>query len=333
MSSAIEDMTEKSIHKSVLLDETIDSLNLNVEKTLRVLDGTLGAGGHTEAILKFKNTRVLATDRDSSAIEKAKVKLNQFNDRLVLKKTNFSEFSSEIKKLNLEELAVMMWDESEPKLFDRVLLDLGISSDQLDDKQRGFSFRDSNTLDMRMDSGQSLDADEVLNNYHVSDLTKVFKKGGVGKLSSILAKEVVKKRPISSSSDFTKVCVEVYTRSGSKKSSHYATVPFQAVRIEVNKELDSIKTFLDSIFDFLSPGGILSVICFHSLEDKIVAGRMRKWARVSRQEFKLQVEAKGKVLTQKAIVASKKEIESNPRARSAMLRVFEKSKKVEVKGK
>ncbi len=315
-----------SIHKSVLLDETINSLNLNVENTLRVLDGTLGAGGHTEAILKFKNTRVFATDRDINAIEKAKDKLSEFNDRLVLKKINFSEFSREAQELNQDELAVMMWDESEPKLFDRVLLDLGISSDQLDNKERGFSFRDSKNLDMRMDSSQSLDASEVLNDYHVAELTKVFKKGGVGKLSSILAKEIVKKRPITNSSDFTKVCVEVYTRSGSKKSSHYATVPFQAVRIEVNKELDSIKTFLDLIFDFLSPGGILSVICFHSLEDKIVAGRMRKWARVSKEEFKLQVEAKGKVLTQKAIIASEEEIESNPRARSAMLRVFEKSR-------
>ena len=316
---------EKSIHKSVLLEETINSLNLNVEDTLRVLDGTLGAAGHTEAILKFKNTRVLATDRDNIAIEKAKIKLADFDDRLLLKKTNFSEFSKQIEELDQNELAVMMWDESHPKLFDRVLLDLGISSDQLDNKKRGFSFRDSDNLDMRMDASQSLSASEVLNSYQVSRLTRVFKKGGVGKLSSILAKEVIKKRPITNSKDFTKVCIEVYSRSGSKKSSHFATVPFQAIRIEVNQELDSIKTFLDLILDFLKPGGILAVICFHSLEDKLVAGRMRKWARVSKEEFKLCIKAKGKVLTQKAIVASLEEIESNPRSRSAMLRVFKKS--------
>lgn len=313
-----------SVHKSVLLKETISSLNLGVEKTLRVLDGTLGAAGHTEEILKYKNTRVFATDRDGEAIEKAEFKLRDYSDRLVLKQSNFSEFSTKIQELDSQNLAVMMWDESSPRLFDRVLLDLGISSDQLDDKQRGFSFRDSDNLDMRMDRTQSLDASEVLNSYHVSELIKVFKKGGVGKLSSILAKEIIKKRPIKSSSDFSKVCIEVYSRSGSKKSSHYATVPFQAVRIEVNKELDSIKDFLDLVLDFISPGGILAVICFHSLEDKIVASTMRKWARVSKQEFKLEIQAKGKILTQKAITASAEEIQSNPRSRSAMLRVFKK---------
>ncbi len=314
----------KSVHKSVLLNETISALELGVSETLRVFDGTLGAAGHSEEILKHTNTRLFAVDRDLQAVSKARENLNQYEDRFLVKKGNFAEFSKEVDSLSLDELAVMQWEESEERLFDRVLLDLGISSDQLDDKNRGFSFRDSNSLDMRMDLEQELSANEVLNNYELNKLIRVFRKGGVGKLSSILAKEIVKNRPISNSSDFSNVCVDVYTRSGSKKTSHYATVPFQAVRIEVNKELDSITNFLDSILDYLSPGGILAVICFHSLEDKLVAGTMRKWARITREQFKLQIEAKGKVLTQKAITASTMEIEENPRSRSAMLRVFRK---------
>jgi len=313
-----------SVHKSVLLNETIAALELDVEKTLRVLDGTLGAAGHSKEILKNTNTRLFAVDRDLKAVNKAKENLSKYEDRFLVKKGNFAEFSKEVENLNSDELTVMMWQESEVRLFDRVLLDLGISSDQLDDKDRGFSFRDSSSLDMRMDLDQELSASEVLNSYEVPELTRVFRKGGVGKLSSILAKEIVKNRPISSSNDFSQVCVDVYTRSGSKKTSHYATVPFQAIRIEVNKELDSITNFLDSILDYLSPGGILAVICFHSLEDKLVAGAMRKWARITREQFKLQIEAKGKVLTQKAIIASTEEIENNPRSRSAMLRVFRK---------
>lgn len=318
-----------SKHQSVLLNESLEALGVNSGKALRIFDGTLGGAGHSEAILSnSKEVRLFAVDRDQNAVEQASIKLERFKSRFVVKHGNFSDLGILISQFSKEDLAVMMWEVEDQKQFDGILLDLGISSDQLDDAGRGFSFRHSDVLDMRMDRSKGKTAAEILNQSTVGELVKVFKKGGVGSASTYLAKEVIKQRPINSAQVFSRICVEVFSRQNKntkkQSSSHYATVPFQALRIEVNQELEAIERFLEIANAFLAPNGVLAVICFHSLEDKLVTQAMRSWSKGVDTPFEVNANAGGEILTKKPIKAGEEEIKNNVRARSALLRVFKK---------
>lgn len=317
-----------TVHKSVLLNESLDALGVGSGKFLRIFDGTLGGAGHSEAILSASTeVRLLAVDRDKSAIERAANKLERFSDRFIVKQANFSDLEVLLSQFTEQELAVMLWEVEDQKCFDGILLDLGISSDQLDDSGRGFSFKHSENLDMRMDPSVGETAEEVLNMSSYAELNRVFKRGGVGAASSFIAKEVVKRRPIGSAQAFSQICIDVYSRMNKKGGSHFATVPFQALRMRVNRELESIEKFLQIATAYLAPGGVLAVICFHSLEDKLVTKAMRGWSRLSSEQFRIFDETKptGEILTKKAITANQQEIQENPRSRSAMLRVFRKN--------
>lgn len=318
-----------SNHQAVLLNESLQALGVASGKVLRIFDGTLGGAGHSEAILSSSNNvRLFSVDRDNSAVERATKKLERFRERFVVKHGNFCDLPMLLSQFSKDELAVLMWEFSDQQLFDGMLLDLGISSDQLDDAERGFSFRHSDKLDMRMDCSKGKTAADILNDSSLGELIKVFKKGGVGASSAFLAKEVVKQRPIESAQTFSKICVEVFSRKNKKSkkqgTSHYATVPFQALRIEVNQELEAIEKFLEIANAYLAPNGVLAIICFHSIEDKLVTNAMRGWSRGEDTPFEINASAAGEILTKKPIKAGAEEIENNVRARSALLRVFRK---------
>lgn len=318
-----------SKHQSVLLKESLEALGVSSGRALRIFDGTLGGAGHSEAILaSSENIRLFAVDRDATAIQRASAKLERFKGRFIVKHGNFCDLPLLLSSFSKEDLAVLMWDFQDPKLFDGILLDLGISSDQLDDSERGFSFRHSDLLDMRMDRSRGKTAADILNNSSLNELIKVFRKGGVGATSSFLAKEIINRRPIATAQEFSQICVEVFSRSNKKikrqSTSHYATVPFQALRIEVNQELESIEKFLEIANAFLAPNGVLAIICFHSIEDKLVTNAMRSWSKGEDTPYQANANAGGEILTKKAIRAAEAEIKDNIRSRSAMLRVFRK---------
>lgn len=324
----------ETVHESVMLNEILSSISMteNTCVAQRVLDGTLGGAGHSTAILKqFENVTLVACDRDRDAIERAQVALKQYSERIVLLHSNFSDIANSLKQLSSEECARLGINSEESLLFDRIILDLGLSSDQLDDPERGFSFRVASDLDMRMDRTQARTASEIVNTARTSELVNIFRRGGVGALSVPLASEIVKNRPISDSLQLAIICEAVGRRGQKKKKksstkkSHPATVPFQALRIEVNKEFESLKLFLESVPQLLAPGGVLSVISFHSLEDKYVARQMREWSRLDPEQYRLPVATQkefGTLVTKKAVTPTDEECERNPRARSARLRIF-----------
>jgi len=328
-----------STHNSVLTDEINYWLlenNNSANNTTRklFLDCTVGGGGHSEELLRMdSNLFIVALDQDSNALEISKKRLGMFDDRTFFIKGNFRnirELMFRSERALLEK--IQMGDEPGPEeiLFDGILADIGISSDQLDSPARGFSFREDSPLDMRMDPSGGLTADDIVNKYSFAQLKSVFYHGGVGTLSPILAGEIIKSRPVNGTRDLANICSRVVKRAKQKKGDSIthnpATVPFQAIRIAVNDELNALHEFLDQSIDLLGPGGRLGVISFHSLEDKLVAGTMRKWSRVDATQAKLLGSSAsiGKLLTGKAIVPSEKEIRENPRSRSARMRIFEK---------
>ena len=310
-------------HVSVMLDEVLDYLKVERPDSL-LLDCTLGGGGHSEALLKAaENSFLVGMDRDLTALARCKERLENFEDRTCFLHGNFADLSAVS-----EEARSDFPSEYRERLFDRVLADRGLSSDQLDDTTRGFSFGEEGPLDMRMDQSSKLPADEILNEYSFVELRRVFHRGDVGRNSAALAKAVIASRPIRDTKHFSEICIDVSRRDKrQQKSSHPATVPFQAVRIEANSELSSLSSFLESIVELLAPGGRLAIISFHSLEDKYVARAMRAWSRTT-APAKLPVTGEqkglGSLLTSKAITPSDSEVEQNPRARSARLRVYEK---------
>lgn len=214
--------------------------------------------------------------------------------------------------------------------FQGLLLDLGISSDQLDDPERGFSFRYSSPLDMRMSQSDGPTAADILNTASEHELRLIFLRGGVKRpLHAILSKEIVRRRPFSTTDQLADLCAELERRPRKREAGparNPATLPFQALRIEVNQELAKLQSFLDLAPTYLAPGGRLAVISFHSSEDKVVTQTMRRWSRRELSPFPSDDRAPfGTLLTKQAVVPSEEEIQANPRARSARLRVFERS--------
>ncbi len=299
------------VHKSVLFDEAIDALKLDGTKT--IVDGTAGGGGHSKEIAKTAK-RLIAVDRDPDAIKVLGERLSGF-DNVTIVHDNFSNIKNILKSLNIETI-------------DGLLLDLGVSSFQLDTAERGFSFHKDAPLDMRM-SKSGLSAFDVVNNYSEQELADVIFKYGEEKFSRRIASNIVKARadkPVETTFELVDIIKASYPQKA-MRDSHPARKTFQAIRIEVNGELDVLKTTLDDAFSLLASGGRIAVITFHSLEDRIVKEKFNDWSRgcTCPKEFPVCVcgnKPKGKAL--KSLSPSDAELEKNPRARSSRLRIFEK---------
>lgn len=299
------------VHKSVLFDEAINALSLNSEKI--ILDGTAGGGGHSCEIAKTAK-RLIAVDRDPDAVTVLNERLGSMQNVTIVH-NNFSQIKSILKSLDIEKI-------------DGVLLDLGVSSFQLDTAERGFSFHKNAPLDMRM-SKSGISAKDVVNTYSEQDLADIIFKYGEEKFARKIAYNIVKSRqdkPIETTFELVDI-IKSSLPQRAMRDSHPARKTFQAIRIEVNGELDVLKSTLDDAFDCLNSGGRIAVITFHSLEDRIVKEKFNEWCRgcICPKEFPVCVcgnKPKGKVF--KAVSPSDKELEANPRARSSRLRVFEK---------
>ncbi len=300
---------EVTVHVSVLLEEVIKALKLDRGGVF--LDCTVGGAGHMEAMLKAsESVQVVGIDRDQKALSRAASRLKPFEGRFSLHHHSFSE---------LETI-------SKHGPFSGILADLGLSSDQIEDG-RGISFREDSRLDMRMNPEDELTAETVVNNYTAGELTRVLAEGGVRKNLKRYVSAILSRRPFHTSDSLADAIVNA-TPMKDRFGKHPATVVFQAIRIEVNAEFEQIENLLNFVPTAIASGGIFACISFHSLEDKLVARRMRKWRGEGLPAnvpgvFQHESQSLGRLLTPKAIVPTAKEQEANPRSRSARLRVFQ----------
>lgn len=304
-----------SKHISVLLNESID--NLNIKEDGVYVDCTLGYAGHSSQILK-RITRgcLFAFDQDGEAISYSRKILDQISNNYEIINSNFVNIKSELNKRNIDKV-------------DGILFDLGVSSPQLDEAERGFSFHNDAKLDMRMNQNQSLSAYEVVNNYSEEELTRIFYEYGEEKYARGIAKGIVKARmnkKIETTMDLVEIIKENVPEKY-KRDHHPARKVFQAIRIEVNDELNVLQKALEDGIDLLSTGGRMCVITFHSLEDRIVKNMFKKYSEVDKvykglpyipEEYRPKVKLIGK------FKPSKEELEDNNRSRSSILRVIEK---------
>lgn len=313
-----------SIHKSVLLQESIEGLNLKNGSI--VVDATLGGGGHSREILQkiLPAGKLIAIDQDESAIENFTHNLQQ--EKFKLKKENLI-----IIKENFGKLAEIL-QAAKIRSVDAVLADIGISSDQLDEAQRGFSFQQDGPLDMRMDQASDLTARRIANNYSQEKLEEIIKKYGEEKHANLIARKIIERRkakPFATTLELAEVIRKTVGGYYRREKIHPATRTFQALRIEVNQELANLEKFLESAIDILKKEGRLGIISFHSLEDRIVKNVFRQNARgcICPKEFPIcqcGKKARIKIITKKPIAPGAEEIQNNPRARSAKLRICEK---------
>ena len=301
-------------HYSVLKKEAIEGLNLSKDSI--VVDATLGYAGHSSSILeKIPNGHLYAFDQDKEAIDYSKDVLSQIGSNFTIIHSNFVNLKEELSELGVEKV-------------DAILFDLGVSSPQIDDKSRGFSFQSDSRLDMRMNQDDELTAYEVVNNYALDELIDIFYTYGEEKLSKVIAKKIVNSRPIST----TKELVTTIEEAVGKKYfnlHHPERNIFQAIRIEVNKELDVLKNVLPDAIDILNPKGRISVITFHSLEDRIVKNIFKKNSEVDEMVKGLpsipdEYKPKIKLINKKVILPSEEEIKENSRSKSAKLRIIER---------
>lgn len=299
------------VHKSVLFNESIEALNLNPSKI--IADGTAGGGGHSKEIAKTAK-RLIAIDQDPDAINVLNERLGDMSNVTIVH-NNFSNIKSIIENLGINNI-------------DGLLLDLGVSSFQLDTADRGFSFHKDAPLDMRM-SKTGLSAWDVVNTYSEKELANIIYKYGEEKFSRRIAANIIKSRadkPVETTFELVDI-IKASMPQKAMRDSHPARRTFQAIRIEVNGELEVLKKALDDILDCLNPGGRIAIITFHSLEDRIVKEKFNEWARgcTCPKEFPVCVcgnKPKGKVFKPQA--PTEEELAENPRARSSRLRVFEK---------
>lgn len=300
------------MHISVLLEECINNLNLKEESV--VVDCTLGYAGHSGEILKkIKKGYLYAFDQDNEAILNADKKLKSIGDNYKIINSNFVNLKEELNKLNIKEV-------------DSILYDLGVSSPQLDEKERGFSFHQDARLDMRMNQDQELDAYYVVNNYDLNKLVDIFRKYGEEKYALSIAKGIVKNRPITTTLELSEVIKDNVPFSY-KKEKHPARKVFQAIRIEVNDELNVFEKSLRQALDLIKIGGRIEVITFHSLEDKICKKIFDEVSKVDKNLRNLPIiptsyQPKFKIVGN--INPSFEELNNNNRARSAKLRIIER---------
>ncbi len=300
---------EKTTHLPVMLKEVLEWLE--VEKGGSFLDCTMGGAGHTLGMLKANKVNfVTAVDRDSRAIIRASRKLEEFEGRIKIMHSAFSQIKDALGE----------------QRFDGMLVDMGLSTDQLKEN-RGFSFNDNSSLDMRMDESQELSAFVVVNKTPERELLQIMRSGGVGREANSVVRAIIKARPISKTSELSKIVNQTIGGRAKGKKTNPSTVVFQAIRMAVNDEVGEIEGLLKEAPNILKPGGKLAVISFHSLEDKIVTHTMREWASSSSYPAlwrgAVKEKALGKLLTKKAVLPQEAEILRNPASRSARLRVFQ----------
>lgn len=307
------------MHISVLKDELINNLNLKEDSI--IVDGTLGYAGDSSIILeRIKKGFLFAFDQDSEAIEYSTNVLNKIGTNFTIIKSNFVNLKQELNKRGIEKI-------------DGAIFDLGVSSPQLDNGRRGFSYHEDARLDMRMDKDNPLDAYYVVNNYDLNDLTRIFRDYGEDKFAYQIAKKIVKQReekPIETTLELVEAIKSVVPEK-EKRKKHPAKQIFQAIRIEVNHELDVIKPALEQALEMLNVGGRVEVITFHSLEDKIVKKYFKEVCSIDDKIKGLPNIPKEylpdfKLVVNKAIIPTDKELKNNNRARSAKLRIIERVK-------
>ena len=305
-------------HVSVLLDECIEGLNIKPDGIY--VDGTLGGAGHSYHIAeKLTTGRLIGIDRDPVALKAAGKRLEPFADRVTLVHSNFCRMGEVLRDLGISGV-------------DGILLDLGVSSPQLDDGSRGFSYMTDAPLDMRMDNGDALTADAVVNTWSYEELKRILYDYGEERYAPAIAAAIVRRRentPIRTTLELVDVIRSAMPPAALREKQHPAKRTFQAIRIAVNDELNSVAKAMDAAIPCLNPGGRLAVITFHSLEDRIVKNAMAAAAKgcICPPEFPVCVcgrKPQVTVLTRKPIVSGEEELERNPRARSAKLRVCEK---------
>ena len=306
------------VHKSVLLDECIEALNIRPDGIY--LDGTLGGAGHSYEIARRLTTgRLIGVDRDTVALQAASQRLAEFADRVTTVHSNFCEIDAILDGLNLTGA-------------DGMLFDLGVSSPQLDDAERGFSYMADAPLDMRMNRDDALTAADVVNTWPQEELRRILFEFGEERYAPLIAAAIVRRReqkPIETTMELVDVIRSAMPGAALREKQHPAKRSFQAIRIAVNDELGSVDRMLQAALRRLNPGGRLAVITFHSLEDRIVKNAMQAAAKgcVCPPEFPVCVCGKKpivKLISRKPIVSGARELEENPRARSAKLRVCEK---------
>lgn len=306
-------------HTSVLLEETIDNLRVKPEGIY--LDGTLGGGGHSCHIASKLGSagRLIGIDQDEAAIEAAGIRLRPYEDRVTLIRDNYRNARQALMENGIKQV-------------DGIVLDLGVSSFQLDNAERGFSYKYDTALDMRMDLRQSLTAADIINRYSEADLYHVIKDYGEEQFAKNIAKHIVnarKDKPIESTGELNEIVKAAIPAKMRAVGGHPSKRTFQAIRIECNRELEVLKESLDDFIDMLSPKGRICIITFHSLEDRIVKTAFRRNENpcTCPPDFPVCVcgqVSKGRVVTRKPILPSEEELASNKRAKSAKLRVFEK---------
>lgn len=306
-------------HVSVLLEETVEELNIKPDGIY--VDGTLGGGGHAFHICQKLSDqgRYIGIDQDADAIAASSERLKEFGSRVTIIRDNYRNMPKVLNELGIEQV-------------DGILLDLGVSSFQLDEKERGFTYREDVPLDMRMDRRQSLTAREIVNEYSEMELFHVIRDYGEEKFAKNIAKHIVNKRkehPIETTGELIEIIKAAIPMKVRAVGGHPAKKTFQAIRIECNKELEVLKDSLDAMIDLLKPGGRLCIITFHSLEDRIVKRAFKKNENpcTCPPNFPVCVcgnISKGKQLTRKPIIPGEKELNENKRAKSSKLRVFER---------
>ena len=307
-------------HVSVLLHETVDGLNVRPDGIY--VDATLGGGGHAFEVCNRLNDkgRFIGIDQDADAIEAAGKRLAGFGEKVTIIRSNYRDMRPQLQNIGVGKV-------------DGIVIDLGVSSYQLDTAKRGFSYRMDAPLDMRMDQRQKMTARDIVNSYSEAELYRVIRDYGEDKFAKNIAKHIVAERekgPVETTGQLNEIIRRAIPMKIQKTSGHPSKRTFQAIRIELNHELDVLRDSLDDMINMLNPGGRICIITFHSLEDRIVKSSFRKNENpcICPSHFPVCVcgrTSKGKVVTRKPILPSKEEMESNSRSKSAKLRIFERA--------
>ena len=306
-------------HTSVLLNETIDLLNVKPDGIY--VDGTLGRGGHAKLLIsKLTTGHLYAFDKDEQALRESEVNLSEVADKVTLIHNDFRSAQEELCKRGIDHV-------------DGFMMDLGVSSPQFDDPQRGFSYRYDARLDMRMDQSQTLDAYQIVNRYPAAELTRILREYGEERYASLIVRAIVKnraERPIETTFELVDIIKGALPEKELRKKGHPAKKTFQAIRIEVNDELGALKQGLEQALGMLNESGRCAVITFHSLEDRIVKNTFKDYSSAPFVEPKLPLvasqmeQASFRLITRKPVVASEGELTENNRSHSAKLRVIER---------